>query len=226
MGVNIQIVAQRAEDQFYKQYKANSDFFEFEDFVARCGYVLSDYYFTIYREQYAELRALRSDELVMFDPLTLNEQIVSVQKEKSTGRLFATFDKPVMSFVYSNQSVGVQEVTVVEPAGDYGKEIERTPASWQLALMPFVDKIFFKPTKTGIDIFKKGNCNVAKVKILYVPSVNTDDYEVPDTLVELVIERAVQAMRESPIAVKKTNDQNQNVILETEINKNSLKQNG
>lgn len=222
MGVPVKIVAQRAEDQFYKQYKTNSDFFGIDDFIARVGGVLGDYYFNLYREQYAELRSLKGEEIVQFDPLTLNEQILSVEKGDD-GQRIAKFKQKVMSFALSNQSVGIQYVYGRALKDKEWVELERSPVGWQLSLMPFVNKVFYQPTKTGLIITSKGNCNVGEVRVQYVPSIDGDDYEVPDVLVEVIIERTVGAMRElSPQVIKKTNDQNQNMIMESEINKNAL----
>ena len=222
MGVPVKIVASRVEDQYYGTFATNKDFFKKEDFIARVGYVMSNFYFDIYRQQYAELKAEKTDSIVVFDPLTLNEQELKV--EKVGNILFAKFDKPIMSFAYSDSVAGVQAVEVIEPNGV--GEVERiSPQSkWHLDSVPFMNKVFFSPSKTGITFYKKGNCNVTKVRVYYVPAPVGDDYEVPDVLVDDIINKTVSAMRElKPTVIKQTNDQNHNMVMESEINKNAIR---
>lgn len=223
MGVPVEIVGSRAMDAYYGNFAANSDFFKLPDFIARVGYVLADFYFNLYREQYAELKAEKTDGIVTFDPLTLNEQILEVKKDGDN--LFAPYDKPIMSFAYSDQVAGVQYVSVIEPSGVGEAERISPTAKWQLDAVPFMNKIFFIPSKLGIKLIKKGNCNVSKISVLYVPSASTKGgYDVPDVLVDDIINKTVAAMRElKPTVIKKTNDQNQNMIMESEINKNAVR---
>lgn len=223
MGVAVEIVASRAQDQYYGNYAANSDFFKPRDFIARVGYVLSEFYREMWREQYAELRAFKTDSIVTFDPTTLNTQTLEVKNVE--GALFAKYEKPIMSFAYDQNVVGVQSVYIVEPRN--GGEAERSApqAKWQLDAVPFMNKVFFIPGKTGIEFIKKGNCNVSKVSVLYVPGVSDKGgYDVPDVLVDDIINKTVAAMRElKPPVIKKAADQNQNMVMESEINKNSVK---
>ena len=215
--MRVREVAQRAMDQFYKQFKTNSDFFGLDDFVARVGGVVADFYFQLYREKYAEIRAdgNSSAEVVQFDPLHLNEQILEVDKKG-----FAEYKYPVMSFVYDQQSVGVQEVLDDKT----GEEVFRRTSKIKKSLLPHTDRAYYRVKKKGLEIITDG-CKVERVAVAYIPAVSNEvDWEVPDVLVENTIIRVVASMRElDPGLVKKTNDQNQNMAPETEINKNSLK---
>lgn len=222
MGVPVEIVAARAMDQYYGNLAANSDYFKIDDFIGRVGYVMADFYKEMYREQYAELRAFKTDSIVTFDPLTLNEQTLTVKKKDN--QLFATYEKPIMSFGFDQNVVGVQYVNVIEPTHVEAERIA-PQAEWQMASVPFLNKIFFIPNKEGIRFIKKGNCNVTKVSVLYVPAASDQGgYEVPDVLADDIINRAVAAMRElKPPVIKKSADQNQNMVMEGEVNKNSLR---
>lgn len=221
MGVAVDIVASRVSDQYYGNFAANSDFFKMPDFIARVGYVMADFYKEMYREQYAELRAFKTDSIVTFDPLTLNEQILKV--EKVGNSLFAKYDKPIMSFGYDQNVVGVQYVNVIKPMQVEAERIA-PQSEWQLNSVGYFNKVFFIPTKTGIRFVKKGACNVSEVSVLYVPATDKGGYEVPDVLVDDIINRTVAAMRElKPPVIKKTADQNQNMVMESEINKNAVK---
>lgn len=224
MGVAIEIVAQYAMDRYYGEYKASSQFLDIDDFISGCGFAFGTVMQKMYQLQYAELRADQNDSIVSFDPLILNEQILEVKKEGNSYT--AKFTDDIMSFGFSDQSVGVQQVTVVEPSNSFGEELERfsKQASWQMKYVPFVNKLFFMPSKEGITIIKKGFCNVSKVAVSYVPSSVNKDYVVPDGMVDEIISECITIIREAKLpVVKKTNDQNQNMVMETEMNKQALK---
>lgn len=224
MGVPIDIVGQYAMDRYFNQYKASSEFLDIQDFIDGCGYAWGSVVQQMYLALYAELKNEKTDSLVSFDPLILSEQVLEVKKEG--GNMFAKFTDTPMSFGYSDQSVGVQLVTIVEPSNSFGEEVDRysQQSAWQMKYMPFVNKIFFMPTKDGIKLIKKGFCNVSKVAVSYVPSVLSEGYEVPDGMVDAIIEECISIIQKAqkPV-IKKANDQNQNAVMESEINKESLK---
>jgi hypothetical protein len=227
VGIPIKIVASDAQDQFNKSYRTNSDFFELSDFIRRCAYSLADFYQQEYRLQYAELRSDRNESIVAFDPSFLNEQELEVKGED--GSYFATFTKPVMSFSWSDSSAGVQQVFSVEP--NYGVELERysMATSWQMGLIPYVDRAFYAPTKTGLRIVKEGAFNVKKINVFYVPSAVDkngqvqEDVEVPDALCDLVVNKVVNYMlNNGPQVIKEAADGNLNKVAQTEINPSAI----
>lgn len=221
MGVNVKILAQTAMDRFYRQYKTDSDFFDIPDFISAIGFALSTFYLSVYKERYAEIAAQKTDEVVSFDPLTLNTQRVALEKE---GDVFVgKFSKPVMSFAYSNSSPGIQKVSVALPKNNYGKSVELLNEQWQIKLIPKSNFLFYTPIPNGISISSSCLFDVEEVNVLYVPSISGDDYEVPDVLTDMVLDKTVASFHQLPGVVKKTNDQNQNMTIETEINKNSIR---
>lgn len=222
MSVSIEIVAQSAMDRFYGDYKSSVMYWELSDFILGCGMAWAAACQRMYLVQYAESRADKDDSVVAFDPLILNDQQLKVDKTTK----FAKFEVPVMAFGFSNQSVGIQSVTIVEPSNSFGDEIERQPSQsqWQLGLLPFVNKIFYVPKNDGIQIVKKGNCNVSLVNVAYVPAGTGGGYSIPDGMADEVIMECISIIREGRLpVVKKTNDQNPNMVMETEMNKNALK---
>lgn len=226
MSVKIDIVAQSAMDRYYGGYKSSQDHWEIGDFIWACGFAWGTVAQKMYQMMYAELRSEKTDGLVSFDPLLLAEQELTVERDRETGKMFAKFTDPIMSFGFSDQSVGVQMVTVTEPAASFGDELERysKQSSWQLSLLPFVNKIFFSPSKLGITIVKKGFCNVSKVSVSYLPAAGSKEILVPEGMVDEIIAEAITLIREGKIPViKKTLDQNPNAVMEGEINKEALR---
>lgn len=224
MGVHIDIVAQTAMDRYYRDYKASVQFLDLEDFKTACGFAYGTVLQKLYQIQYQELKSEKTDGLVSFDPMILNEQILEVKKDGE--KRIAKFTSPIMSFGFSDQSVGIQNVTVVEPSNSFGEEIERfsQQAAWQMKYVPFVNKLFFMPTKEGVVIVKKGYCNVSKVAVSYVPATTGSDYEIPEGFIDEIIVECISIIQNGGLPViKKANDQNPNMVMETEMNKNSLK---
>lgn len=220
MSIPITTVAAGAMDAYYRDFATDNDFFKIDDFISRCAYTLADIYQQQYMILYAEQRAEKNDGLVNFDPLWLNEQELKVTKDGDN--YIAKYDKPVMSFSYGNSSSGVQEVVAVKP--NEGKVLKRSSLSElsQLRYVGFVSDIFFIPLKTGLKIIQKGNCSVSILKMYYVPQAG-EDMDVPDVLAQMTIDQTVSNMNIKPPVVKKSADGNPNMVMETEINKNSLR---
>jgi len=220
MSIPIKIVAASAMDAYYKDFPTDNDFFKLDDFISRCSYSLANIYQQQYLMLYAEQRADRNDGLVAFDPLWLNVQELEV-KRKGDG-FFAEYTKPVMAFSYGNSSPGVQEAIAISP--NEGMVLERAILAelQQFKYVPYVNRVFFIPMKTGLKIIQKGNCTVSKLNLYYVPEAG-EDMDVPDVLAEQVVEETVGRMLGRPVIVKKTADGNPNMVMETEMNKNALK---
>jgi hypothetical protein len=226
MGLSIKIVAQSAMDRYYGEYKASVQFFDLDDFVLGCGMAWAAAAQRMYLMMYAELKGEKDDSIVSFDPTMLNTQVLTV--DKKDGRLFAKYKYPVMTFAFTNQSIGVQSVTVVSPSGNYGASLERysEQAAWQMNYIPYVNRLFYSPRHDGIDIIKKGACNVNEVSVSYVPAIspNGEDYYIPEGMSDEIMAECITLVREGRLPViKKANDQNPNMVMETEINKQELK---
>lgn len=216
-------------DQFFQQYKGENDFFDLEDFISMCGNTVSALYLTYYQQQYAQLRQDRNMEGISFDAGWLLSQEVAV--ENKDGYLFATLEKSVMTFPYDNNSCGVQNVFIIEPFSN--DELERTTISglWQLKYIPKTNRIFFYSdvpatgcvTISKLGFVNKGNCNIKKIRVLYVPSMNSDA-NVPDGLIADAVIKTVLAMKQisTGSVIDETENQNSNKILQTEIDKNTL----
>lgn len=220
MPTQLPIVALYAMDKFYQNYAGETDFFQIEDFVFHVGNVVAGMYQQVYKEQYAINRSDKNDEVVTFDVGWLEEQILKV--ERKDGRLFAAFEKPIMSFSFDNNTTGIQEV--FDFSSD--KEIQRIGISeiWKFKYLPVTDDIFFYGDKGGISFKSMGSCNINKVRVLVVPSVN-NEMSIPDGMIADAIDKTVMVMRNEydKRVVKKTLDQNPNQLEQTEINTLSMK---
>lgn len=221
MAEQLPIVAQRTMDQFFQSYKSSSQFFDIDDFVFYTGATIADIYRQEAQTKYTELRSLRQEEVVSFPADWLLEQRLKVvRKDNETC---VELIEPVMSFSWDNQVIGVQDILSVKPSDAI---FERTTqdAAWQTRHLPFTGR-FFWYAKGGSIFFKnKGGCNLSEVSVLYIPAIN-NSMLVPEAIVDMAITQTVSKMKQiaQGVVVKKSTDGNQNMVMEGEINKNSLK---
>jgi hypothetical protein len=223
MGQKMKYIATTAMDDYFQQYQDGTSFFTLDDFIQRCGNVSADFYRQQFRVMYDELRQERRDEVVGFDPSVLSEQFVKVKKQGIEW--IGDLEKPAMSLPYDKQSSGFQSVFDVRD----GKELERSNISetWQYQYQPYTNRLFFRIDRNKIKVFTKGAANVQEVRILYVPSISIGDgeAELPDGMVNYVVMTTVSQMRQLSQGkiVKVSIDGNPNMIMESEINKESVK---
>lgn|SRR5690348_17796982 len=227
MPTLLKYVAQTAMDEYFQNYRGETDFWDLDDFIFNCGYVVASLYQDVYKQQYNENRQEKKDELISFDTGMLSTQVADVEKDGTD--LVATLSYPVMVFAYDKNSCGIQSVFDAKS----GDEFERiTDGSvWQFKYMPKTDRIFFYASATNSDctaitqikFLNKGKCNSKQVKVLYVPSMN-ENAIIPDGLINDTITKTVMQMRQMAQnkIVGKTDDFNPNKIIQTEIDKNAL----
>lgn len=223
MGQKIAYIAQLIQDDYEQNYANGVSFFTLQDYVIRAGNVAADFYRNQWKMMYDELRQERREEVVGFDPSTLSEQFVKLKREGS--EFIGQLEKPAMSLPYDKQTSGFQSVFDAKT----GKEFERSNINetWQYYLMPYTDRFFFRIDRDKIKIFTKATLGVQEVRILYVPSItigSTED-ELPDGMVNYVVMTTVSQMRQiqQGKVVKTSIDGNPNLVLEGEINKESVK---
>ena len=230
MPQQLKYVAQLCMDNYFQTYKGENDFWELDDFISMCGSTIAAMYLTFYTTEYNMLRQEKKDEVISFDSGWLLEQEVEVQKN-GIG-LYATLNKPVMTFPYDKNSIGLQNIFITDPVSP--DELERTSlgALWQLKYIPKTNRIFFySDTGSGscltiskIGIINKGNCNIKKIRVLYVPSMQDGDAIVADGIISDAISKTVLSMRQmaNGNVIDQTADSNSNKIMQTEIDKNTL----
>lgn len=221
MATKLNIVAQFAQDAFLQSYRVTTDFFDLDDFIFHCAAAAAAFYQQLYEKEYARMRQDgQKDEVVAFSNDFLSTQVVPVGNKD--GRLVAKLTEDVFSFAYDQSNVGVQNVFCVDPAPSYELERSDIDEFWQLEYLPITNKIFWALDGSEIELKKRGNCNVKKIKVWYVPQINSDNPEtlLPDGLVKPVIDATVTTMMElgKGKVVKKTLDQNENKLVQTEAN--------
>lgn len=232
MSVTLKYIAQAAMDNYLQNYRGNTDFFDLDDFITRAAAVVADLYEKTYQQKYAELRATKSAkfDLVAFDEGMLSVQELAVTYDKEVGEFSSTLTAPVMTFLYDQSGVGYQLMLAVNPKST---KLERTSLNelWQIHYVPFVDRVFWMPEDGKIKYIKKGNCNINKVKLYYIPAVQDEDGEVmpdtklPDGIANMVITGTAMLMKQAAegVVVDKTNDLNPNKVIQSEINKETVK---
>jgi len=222
MGQKVKYIAQMASDDFFQNYADGTSFFTLDDFVLRVGNVASEFYRQLWKSMYDEIRQERRDEVVGFEPSVLSEQIVKVKKEN--GEWVGELEKAAMSLPFDKQSSGFSNVFDAKT----GVELERSNINetWQYKYQPFTNRLFYRIDRDKVKIFSKGTCGVQELRILYVPSITIgdEDAELPDGIVQYVITNTVNYMRVfgDKKVLKKSLDGNQNEIIESEINKESV----
>lgn len=206
-------------DNFYKNYKTDYQFFDLNDFTTYVGNTVAGIYQKMFDVRRQEFRQEKKDEVVTFDEGMLSEQIVTVKREGEV--LIAELKEPIMSFLTDVNNSGIQSIFIVNPKGSHN-EIERTSLSqlWQLQYIPKVNKMFFHGGKNKITIVNKSDCNVSEIKVYYIPQMYDCAY-IPETIANEAIANTVLLMKQmhDKTVVKKSLDNNDNEILETEIDK-------
>lgn len=221
MAEQLPVVAQRTMDQFFQSYKSSSQFFDIDDFVFYTGATIADIYRQEAQAKYTELRSLKQEEVVSFPTDWLLEQRLKIARKDN--ETYAEFAEPVMSFSWDNQVIGVQDILPVKPSDAI---FERTTqdAAWQNRHLPFTGRTFWYVKRNRIIFQNKGGCNINEVSALYIPAIN-DSMLVPEAIVDMAITQTVMKMKQvaQGAVVKKSTDGNQNMVMEGEINKQSLK---
>lgn len=225
MGVTLKYVGSLCMDDYYRDYKGNTGFYELDDFIARAGATVADYYQKAYDAKYAELRQEKrsKDELVGIDPDLLSVQKLTFKDNE------ATIQFPVMSFFSDKSSVGYQFILPV-PANQVIMERSSMDDLWLYQYIPTSNRVFWRPQNGKIKIFKNSNCNVNEAELYYIPSVMGKDGEVfgdaiiPDGIVDYAINATVAKLRqvEAPV-VKMSNDENENSTIQTEVNPKAVR---
>ncbi len=216
MPTPIDIVAFRAMDLFYQNYKSNSEFWDIDDFVAHCGGVLGSVYQQEYNRERAEARSEKRDEVITFDPNILLIQEIEVKEEG--GDIWAELECPVMSFPFDQQGVGLQEIMALAPRNSIHFERTTFAAKYQLDYIPNSRIIWFYLMGDKIMLINKSTTKLKKIRAFTVPSVNSEKLLVPDGIVEYVITTAAMTIKQGAqgTVVKKSSDQNPNKIIQTE----------
>lgn len=218
----IDIVAQYTMDEYYLNYKSETDFFTLKDFIFHCGATVTGAFQQGFDAMRTELRSEKQDEVVGFSHnwLSLTEVL---QVKRQNNQVFVEMEQPVMSFLTDTQDAGYQDIIPVAPTD---VELERSNISqfWQFKLLPATNRIFWYVLGNKIYFFNKGDCHIQQLQVLYVPGIS-DTMLIPGGLVNYAMSTTLAVMKQlgEGTVIKKSLDQNQNKIINTEVDKLQLK---
>lgn len=224
MAQRLDVVAQYAMDIFYTNYREDSGFFTIDDFIFHCAKEAADYLRQEFQQKYQELRQDKEDEVIDFSDDWLSNDTLKV--ERKDGALFATLAHPIFSLPYDSQNTGLQDITILKPIGSC-VQLERTTsgAAWRLKYLPVTnDRIFwYLQNANQIIFYNPGPNNIQEINVEYVPSMGALS-NIPDAITDFVMTNAVMKMNQlmQGKVVKKTLDNNQNKIIQSEINKEAV----
>lgn len=224
MAQRLDVVAQYAMDIFYTNYREDSGFFTIDDFIFHCAKEAADYLRQEFQQKYQELRQDKEDEVIDFSDDWLSNDVLKV--ERDGGALFATLKNEIFSLPFDSQNSGIQDLYITKPIGSC-VQLERTTsgAAWRLRYLPVVnDRMFwYLQNANQIIFYNPGNNNIQEVNIEYVPTMGKMSL-IPDAITDFVITNAIMKMNQlmQGKVVKKTLDNNQNKIIQSEINKEAV----
>lgn len=223
MSQPINIVAQRAMDDYLQNYRVSTDFFTLDDFISRASDTVGEFYRQEYEKQYMLIRSEKRDDVVGFSDEVLEQQILKVTLDN--GNRISKIENPVFSFPYDQSNIGVQHVFPNIPYSM--QELERTNLSllYQLKYTPTGTPAIYWWIDNGfIRYWTNGECALREVRVYYVPATGKN-MMVPDAIVKWVVDNTVIAMRQKAtgMVIKESSDQNANKTIETEVDKLQLK---
>lgn len=217
---DISIVGQHAMDAFLQQYRGNADFWDIDDFIQFSGMAFGKIMKEAYKALKDEMRADREDGYVEFST-DWNVEVTIDVKSDAKGP-FADLPNKFMSFPFDIWSTGIQHVYPDQNSG-CGEFLKTSLSSvWELCYVVGASTTFFWGEFGQRIRFKSGNdCVPKKIQVLYIPSSDNEQYEVPDTLemdvIGLCLNLMIESKNQRPV-LKRVNDGNFNAVLQEESN--------
>lgn len=216
-------VAQMMQDLYYKELKADSDFFQEGHFVY-CARAV----FGKLMDAAAKESQRISYEVTGFYTIELSQDwLVSeeVDFEEPKNNSISVGKLSQMPYAFPGDTMGycVQNVEL----GGFKEAVRISPLDkWKFAQIESANRVFYYVRKDEITLIDKGNCKKTKATVWYAPSLqgDADKVHVPLGMHMDIITIGVKILRElSETIVDKTNNQNPNKIIESEIDKSTLK---
>jgi len=227
----LEILASLVMDAYYQSYAKESDFLQQEDFVQYTGM----FYQQVLQEDFDKTRR----ELIQLRMLDMNESIILSDswykiKEVDVKKDGDNFIAEMPNYFSFNRDIsfsGLKAVYPIDNVGDCCNKFAKIKSEQcnGLAYLPSSDKtIYYFPLGDKI-YFKKVNCNLKKVNVAYIPSINENEDEnteisIPEGLIADIVIRTYSFLTSTRngLVIDKTNDQNQNRSAQTEIDPNSI----
>jgi hypothetical protein len=213
-------VGSHAMDQWYQQYRNNSDFWTEEDFTYFVGAAFAKIIKDEYDQTRKEMKQEKEEGYVSFSREWATE--VEIEVKDRDNNPFIELPQSVMTFPFDVWSSGI--ISVFPTGESQCGEFIRTSgdASWELCYLPTTNATFWYLKKGRTIRFHNAEaCNPKKVGVLYIPSTDNETYEIPDTREMDVIGLCLALMfasKEKRPLIKAVNDLSQAPVLETESN--------
>lgn len=220
----LQILASLVMDAYYQSYAKESDFLQQEDFEA----YVDIFYKQVLQEDFDKTRR----EMLQMKMFDMNDSIivsdawykvkeVEVLKEKDE---FYSIMPTTFSFSRDVTYSGLKAVYPLNNIGDSCSKFAKIKSEQSIGLkwISKSDKtIYYFPLGDKV-YYKNVSCNLNKVNIAYIPTLDeTEDGEIniPDGLVAEIVVRTYNFLTSAKngVVIDKTNNQNPNKITQTEI---------
>lgn len=230
--MEIGLVAQRAMDLYYGQYKTDEDYFGLDDFISQ----VKSEYANIITNEYNNDKLLNK-QLHGFSFVTIPNDLlksVDIEVKNDGGQRYADLPAPVFIFPYDSMNSGVQYVLPLINKGDsdivssnHGAFVKVSVNDrWQLELITHGTRNYYSIEYQRIVFDKLYLKELKKIRVVYVPEVSSlkDDDQISDGRVSMVENAVLQKMlaAKNGAIVDMSNDSNTNKVVETEINKKQL----
>ncbi len=223
----LQILASLVMDAYYQSYAKESDFLQQEDFEQYTSIFFQQVLqedFDKTRREMLQMRLLELNDSPILSDAWYKVKEVEVKKENDS---FSADMPTIFSF---NRDFTFSGLKAVYPSGDIGDccgkfgKIKSDQCEGLKYLPKSDNTIYYFPLGDKIH-FKNVSCGLNKVNVAYVPTLDeTEDGEIniPDGLVAEIVVRTYNFLTSAKngTIIDKTNNQNQNKIIQSEIDPN------
>jgi len=224
----LQIIASLVMDAYYQSYAKESDFLQQEDFEQYTSIFFQQVLqedFDKTRREMLQMRLFELNDSPILSDAWYKLKEVEVKKDKD--RFYAVMPT-TFSFNRDTTFSGLKAVYPINDIGDVcGKFAKIKIDQFEgLKYLPKSDRtIYYFPLGDNID-FKNVSCGLKKVNIAYIPTLDESEegeINIPDGLVAEIVVRTYNflALAKNGAVIDKTNNQNQNKIIQTEIDPNT-----
>ena len=216
-------VAQMMQDFYYKELKTESDFLEEGHFVYCARAVFGKLMDAAAKESQRISYEVNGFYTVELSQDWLVSEEVEFEEPKNDSISIGKLSQMPYSFPYDTMGYAVQNVEL----GSFKEAVRISPLDkWKFAQIESANRVFYFVRQNIITLIDKGNCKKTKATVWFAPSLQGDPekVQVPLGMHMDIVTYGVKILREiAETIVDKTNNQNPNKIIESEIDNSTLK---
>lgn len=231
MTTRLQILASLVQDSYYQSYKKQSDFFDAEDFASYCA----TFFYQVLQEEFDKVRRemINLNIIQPTEEPLLNPDWYAIKEfpvHKKDNKFWINIPS-VFSFGKDINFTGVKGIYPADNIGDCCGEFAKIKPDEcrTLYLLPKSDKtIYWFPLSNKV-YFERVACGLDNVNVAYIPSLDEECGEneviIPNSYVAEIMTRTYNFMTNAKNGniIDKTNNQNPNKVLPTEIDTTTAK---